>query len=68
MAGLCNADPNVGLAKHYGLFPTLASPATVSGRHGSYLVADKAMARLSNRETGHLLGVFGRWWPAPTGA
>lgn len=106
MAGLYNADPDVGLANRHGLDFTLAGPAygiaeigwtrnqgpdatalpgnlklgayqlggtvaaydstaTAAGRHGFYLVADQAVARLGSRETDRQLGVFGSLVSAP---
>lgn len=106
MAGLYNADPDVGLANRHGLDFTLAGPAygiaeigwtpnqtpeatalpgnlklgafwlggtvrafdstaSAGGRHGYYLVADQAVARLGPRESGRQLGLFGSLVSAP---
>lgn len=106
MAGVYNADPEVGLANRHGLDFTLAGPAfgiaevgwirnqepgatalpgnlklgafvlggevpaygsgtPATGRHGFYLVADQALARLGNPGDGRQLGVFGSLVSAP---
>ncbi len=106
MAGLYNADPDVGQPNAYGLDFTLRGPAfgigeigwlrnqgpnatglpgnlklggfvlggavpaydstsTRGGRHGFYLVADQAIARLGPQTGGRQLGVFGSLVTAP---
>ncbi len=106
MAGLYNADPDVGLANRHGLDFSFAGPAfgigeigwtrnqrpgdtalpgnvklgafvlggtvqaydsTASrgGRHGFYLVADQAVARLGAPAEGRQVGVFGSLVSAP---
>lgn len=93
MAGIYNADPDVGLANRHGLDFTFAGPAfgiaeigwmrnqepkatalpgnlklgafVLEDRHGLYLVADQAVARLGKREEGRHLGIFGSLVGAP---
>ena len=106
MAGIYNADPEVGLASRHGLDFTLDGPAfaigevgwkrnqgpdatalpgnlklgafvlggevpaydstsTSGGRHGFYVVADQAIARLGAKEEGRQVGIFGSLVTAP---
>lgn len=106
MAGIYNADPEVGLANKHGLDFTFEGPAygiaevgwkrqqnpndsglpgnlklgafvlggevqaydsndSAGGRHGFYLVADQALARLGAREEGRHVGMFGSLVSAP---